>query len=403
VKRGRDKTVIRRVPSSPGKRPHVTVVVPTYNYGHFLAECAGSVLTQRDVDVSLLVIDDCSSDDTPRVTAELAASDPRVSVIRNERNRGFIASINVGFERLESEYVVKLDADDLLTPGSLARATALLEAHPDVGFVYGRPHHFSGPVPPRTESRTRSWTIWSGRAWVAQRCRSGTNAISQPEVVMRTALLRRALPIRRELPHTSDLHLWMQLAAVADVGRINGPAQGCYRIHDASMQRTVHAGVLFDLRARRDAFDAAFAAEAGALAGAEALYDRVRRTLAANAVDRACRAYDRGRTEREPIDDYVAFAIDVWPHARELPEWRALNRRQSVGADRAPRHPRFFADSIVRRVLEEAALWRWQRTGELGPSITDLNRVLQRRRVRGAKASVTAIASRPISAGDDRR
>ena len=64
---------------------------------------------------------------------------------------------------------------------------------------------------------------------------------------MRTAFLRRALPIRAELPHTSDMHLWMQLAAMGDVGRINGPAQGYYRVHDASMQRTVNAGTFFDL------------------------------------------------------------------------------------------------------------------------------------------------------------
>jgi glycosyltransferase involved in cell wall biosynthesis len=183
----RAKRVIRRVPSSPQKRPSVTVVVPAYNYGRFLCDCARSVLTQRDVDVELLIIDDCSTDNTPSVTAELAASDARVSVIRHEPNHGQIPSVNEGFERVETEYVVKLDADDMLAPGSLARATSLLEAHPRLGFVYGRPHHFSGRAPPPTDSPTRSWTIWSGREWVARRCRNGNNVISQPEVVMRTA------------------------------------------------------------------------------------------------------------------------------------------------------------------------------------------------------------------------
>jgi hypothetical protein len=340
-------------------------VVPAYNYGRFLTDCARSVLTQRDVDVRLLIVDDCSTDDTPRRTAELVASDARVSVICHEHNRGHIPSVNEGFERVESPYVVKLDADDLLAPGSLARATALLEAHPEVGFVYGRPRHFRGSVPRPTESAARSWTIWSGRDWVARRCRSGNNVISQPEVVMRTALLRRAAPIRRELPHTSDLHLWMQLGSMGDVGRINGPVQGYYRVHDASMQRTTHSGVLFDLRARRDAFDSVFAAEAGALPGAAELHDTARRTLAAAALDRTCSDVDRGRTGVDSLEDVVAFALETWPAARQLPEWAALERRRSFGAERAPRHPRFFARAVARRASVEAARWRWARTGEL--------------------------------------
>jgi hypothetical protein len=189
------------------------------------------------------------------------------------------------------------------------------------------------------------------------------NAISQPEVVIRTAALRRIGAIAAELPHTSDLHTWMRLASVGDVGRVNGPVQGCYRVHDASMQRTVHAGVLFDLRGRRDAFEAALVAQSGRLQAANDLRIAVRRKLAAKALDRACRAYDRGRTAQEPVDELVAFAVDVWPDAQLLPEWRALERRRSVGARRAPRDPRFVVAALARRMREERWRMRWLRTG----------------------------------------
>ena len=369
------KRVHRNVPPAPRKRPLVTVVVPAYNYGRFLVDCATSVLTQRDVDVRLLIADDCSTDDTPLVTDGLAASDPRVSVIRNERNKGHIPTVNEGLALVDSEFVVKLDADDLLTPGSLARATALLEAHPEVGFVYGRPHHFSGPVPSLRDSTTRSWTIWPGEDWVAARCGSSANVISQPEVVMRTALVRRAGFFCSDLPHTSDLHLWMKLASRGDVGRINGPEQGLYRVHPASMQRTVHAGIMLDLEGRRDAFDAALASRAGA----DELRRVARQTLAVRALDIACRAYDRGRTNGAesarrlprsrprpglPVDDLVAFALDTCPEARQLPEWNALEHRRSVGAGRAQLHPRFFAEAVTRRVSEQLCRWHWLRTGE---------------------------------------
>ena len=358
------RRVRHKVPSAPCKRPLVTVVVPAYNYARFLPDCANSVLTQRDVDVKLIIADDCSTDDTPRVTAELVASDPRVSVSRNERNKGHIPTVNATMALVESEYVVKLDADDLLTPGALARATALLEDCTDVGFVYGRPRHFSGLVPKLPDSSTRSWTIWPGADWVAARCRCSANVISQPEVVMRTALMRRAGLFCSDLPHTSDMHLWIKLASMGDVGRINGPAQGLYRVHDASMQRTVHAGIIADLEGRRDAFDAALTAEAGALPKAGELHKTARRSLAVTALDLACRAYDRGRTPEKPVDELVAFAVEICPEARQLRAWAALEHRRLVGAERAQRHPQFFADAVTRRISEELGRQRWLRTGE---------------------------------------
>lgn len=359
----RAKRVQRRVPSTPVRRPSVTVIVLAHNYGRFLRDCAESVLNQRDVDVELLIMDDCSTDETPEVTDQLAAH-PGVTIIRNQRNRGQLATLNDAMARVTSEYVAKLDADDLLPPGSLARATALLEAHPRVAFVYGRPQHFIGPVPQRSESPTRSWTIWSGESWLAARCESGYNVISQPEVVMRTSFVRQVGPIREDLPHTFDMHLWMRLASVGDVGRINGPAQGLYRVHEASMQRTIHAGIMVDLNGRRDAFAAALTPPPAAVPDAAELHAMARRSLAVAALDEACQAYDRGHTGQKPVDELAAFAVGVYPEAWTLKEWRALAHRQAVGAQRARHRPDFLLDAISRRLSSELARRHWLRTGE---------------------------------------
>jgi len=357
------RRVIRRVPSTPRRRPTVSVVIPAYNYARYLHECVASVLSQRDVDVDAIVVDDGSTDETPSVTRALAV-DARVTVIRNQPNRGHIPSVNIGLAEVTGDYMVKLDADDLLAPGALARATALLEAHPAVTFVYGRPDNFSGATPAARDAAARSWTLWTGGAWVERRCRRGTNVISQPEVVMRTAALRESGPVREDLPHTSDLHTWLKLAALGDVGRVNGPVAGYYRVHDQSMQRTVHSGRVLDYNGRRDAFDAAFAGPVGELPDAARLHDAARRALAAAALERACRAYDRGRTDEEPIDDLVAFALETWSQTRTLPQWAALERRRVLGAARVPRHPRYVARAVVRRASEELGRRRWLRTGD---------------------------------------
>jgi hypothetical protein len=341
------------------------VVILSYNYGRFLGPCAESVLSQTDVDLKVMIMDDCSTDETPEVCRRLAASDPRVEVIRNSRNRGQIPTMNDAFGRVESRYVVKMDADDLLPPGALARATALLESHPDVSFVYGRPLHFSGAVPEVRATSVRSWTIWPGSEWVAARCRSGANVITQPEVVMRTGSLHCAGPVNEKLDHTFDMHLWLRLALFGDVGYVNGPVQGLYRVHDASLQRTIHAGLMLDLDGRRDAFAALFSDSAAVPADAEQLHEQARRSLAVTALDYACRAYDRGRVDEQPVDELISFALAVSPQTRQLPEWSALQHRQSVGAARAVRHPRFFADALTRRISEELGYRNWLRTGEL--------------------------------------
>lgn len=361
--RRRDRRTVRNVPSAPERRHDVTVVITSYNYARYLEAAAMSALTQRDVDVRLLIVDDCSSDGTAEVTARLS-EDPRVSVITHVANLGHIPSVNEAFSLVESEFTVKLDADDLLAPGALARSVALLESDPGIAFVYGRPLHFEGSPPPIDDDDTASWSIWKGATWLGRRCADATCVISQPEVVTRTSFLRRALPVREDLPHTSDVHFWLQLAALGDVGRINGPVQGLYRVHDQSMQRTVHSGALFDLEGRRDAYAAAFAGPAGDLVGAEELHATARRRLAVLSLDLACRAYDRGRTDSQPVDAYRSFALEVWPESASLPAWRALERRRELGPDRAARRPRAYIDAAGRRAGDSFSRWRWQRTGE---------------------------------------
>ncbi len=104
------------------------------------------------------------------MAAELARSEPRIRLICHEQNKGHIATYNEGLAMVESDYVVLLSADDLLVPGSLARATALMEAYPSVGYVYGHPVDFTDE-PPEVPTEVKSWTIWSGSEWIRKRSR----------------------------------------------------------------------------------------------------------------------------------------------------------------------------------------------------------------------------------------
>jgi glycosyltransferase involved in cell wall biosynthesis len=355
----------RRFPLAPAPRqsPRVSVAVTSYNYGRYLADCLDSVLAQEGVDLEAIVVDDASTDETAVIAERYAQRDSRVTLIRHEENQGHIATFNDGLRAASGDYVLKLDADDMLAPGGLARAAAVLDERPEVGLAYGRPHHFEGS-PPRLAAETATGcVVWPGRDWLAERCRTGRNCISNPEVLVRRSLLEQHGYCDARLPHTFDFEMWMRLAAVSDVARLEGAVQGLYRVHGASMQRTVNSGAISDHGGRRDAFDVVFAGPASGLAGAEELHARARERIARQALDYASHAYDRGRADREPIEELVELALETWPDSTSLPEWRGLARRRRVGERYAHRLPPFVAKAALRRVRNERRWARWRRHG----------------------------------------
>src|SRR5690349_19117269 len=291
----------RRLRAQPlPSRPSVTVVIPCYNYGRYLSTAVKSVLDQPGVAVEAIVIDDPSTDGSAEVVRELAAAEPRVRAILHRRNFGHIATYNEGLEQATGDYVVLLSADDALTPGALARATALLDAEPSVGFAYGFPVVFD-EEPPAVRTDVRSWTVWGGLEWIELRCRKGENCIHCPEVVMRTSVQHAIGGYDPALPHSGDLEMWLRAAAVADVGRVNGPGQAYYRVHQASMQRTTFAGHVADLEGRLEAFRAVLVGPRARLDRGEELFATARRTLAIGALRYARLAYEHGRTDQEPV------------------------------------------------------------------------------------------------------
>ena len=349
--------------STTGPSCSVGVVIPCYNYGRYLRDCATSVLSQEGVDVSVLIIDDASTDNSAAVATDLAA-DPRVEFRRHPVNQGHVHTYNEGLQWVTATYAVVLDADDMLTPGALQRACALLEAHPSVGFVYGHALVFDGDRPcPQPRTTRGAWTIWQGREWFELRCRMTECCIYSPEVVIRTQLLRQVGGFRSELPHACDFELWMRLALYADVGYIAGPDQACYRDHAAGMHRQQFGTVLADLVQVKAAFQLLFQEHGARIADRESLSVVVRRMLARRALRAACREYDQGSENAAAVQALEALAFATYPAAPTLSELRGLQRRKRLG----PRlswllHPfmlmtaqRFFR-ALQRQRLQRAGL-----------------------------------------------
>ena len=307
-------------PVKPRRLGTATVVIPCYGYGRYLSSAVAAALDQPGLDVQVVIVDDASRDDSGDIAEDLGRRHPNVEVIRHDRNQGHIATYNDGLEAAHGDWVALVSADDLLTPGCLSRAAALMTVHPSVGFVYGRARHFSGD-PPTPRLGLEQWVTWRGQAWLSARCRSGNNVIASPEAVMRTSVLRKIGGYRADLPHSGDLEMWMRAATVADVGYVVGPDQALYRQHDANMHTSVfglgapHAQAV-DLSHRWAAFQAVLNGPSRSLPSSRRLETVARRTLAAEALDGAASARGRGLDEVALEFDDLARIIGGHPRAR---------------------------------------------------------------------------------------
>lgn len=336
-----------------------SVVVPCYNYARYLKACVESILCQ-DVKVQVIVIDDCSTDDTPAVGTSLA-KDSRVTFLRHETNQGHIKTYNEGLALATGDYTALISADDLLTPGALKRAQAVFDTHPEVGMVYGHALYFqSNDKLPRARIGEPRVDIWDGCTWIAQRCRTATSCISSPEVVVRTSLQRQLGGYCVDLPHAGDLEMWLRIAAHSCIAYLARVDQAYYRRHSASMQATKFDSVLADLAQRRAAFETLFHAHGHKIEDMKQLREIALRVLAKEALWIACWSYDRRRVDRVCVDDLEAFAKETYPRARSLSEYWGLQWRRRLG----PRWPPILQPMLPSGYihwLKGKMLWRRQR------------------------------------------
>jgi glycosyltransferase involved in cell wall biosynthesis len=112
-------------------QPRVSVLIPTYNYACFLAEAVESVLMQDFQDFELIIVDDCSADNTAEVVKPICARDARVHFSVNATNLGMVNNWNHCLKRARGEYVKFLFGDDKLSdPQALGKLITLLRNNP---------------------------------------------------------------------------------------------------------------------------------------------------------------------------------------------------------------------------------------------------------------------------------
>lgn len=114
----------------------VSVIVVNYNSGRFLKECVDSIFASNE-DVDVIVVDNCSKDDSLTILQSAYPNEHRLQVVKNTANLGFAKACNVGAKRVFGKFLLFLNPDCILEPDAISGMCAVLEAAPEIGMVGG--------------------------------------------------------------------------------------------------------------------------------------------------------------------------------------------------------------------------------------------------------------------------
>lgn len=214
--------------------PVVTFVVPCYKLAHFLGECVDSILAQTYRDFEVLIMDDCSPDETPTVAQSYA--DPRVRHIRNEPNLGHLRNYNKGIELARGQYLWLISADDRLRePFVLDRFVAALDFHPDASFVFCPAMRFN------EQGETGIYGAHGDARRVFRRGEflrflAAGNSVSAPAALARKDYYDRIGGFPLDLPFAGDWYIWARFALDGQVLYLPEPMVS-YRAHANNMTK----------------------------------------------------------------------------------------------------------------------------------------------------------------------
>lgn len=114
----------------------ISVIIPVYNVGELLCQCVESVIRQNDIDCEIIIVDDGSTDNSGTLCDRYAATD-NVTVL-HKKNGGLSSARNAGIDVSKGDYLLFLDSDDYLRPGSLELLSSLIMQEGKYDFIQFR-------------------------------------------------------------------------------------------------------------------------------------------------------------------------------------------------------------------------------------------------------------------------
>jgi hypothetical protein len=208
--------------------PRVSVLMPVYDGGYYLAEAVDSILRQTLSDLELVAVDDGSTDGSAAWLESRAQADSRVIVLQ-VLHGGVTRALNFGLQYCRAPLIARMDADDMARPDRLARQVAFLNAHPEVVAVgsWVRRIDADGDV------------IAVGR-WpeshheIERDLLRGRGGLPHPTSMIRRRALLAVGGYCERFPYAQDKDLWLRLAEQGRLANVPEPLLD-YREHARSI------------------------------------------------------------------------------------------------------------------------------------------------------------------------
>jgi glycosyltransferase involved in cell wall biosynthesis len=219
--------------------PKISVLMPVYNAGPYLAEAIDSILAQTFSDFEFLIIDDGSTDGSGEIVQSY--DDPRIRYLRNERNLGLVDTLNRGIELARGPYIARMDADDISLPERFERQIDFMDAHPEAG-VCGSSFQFFGD---------RDFlAVYPSDYREAYTFLASDSCLGHPTAMIRRKILtEHNLRYESEYGYAADYAFWIRIGQVCGLTSLSEPLL-LYRWHEANMSRVDPSRVNFRNKVR---------------------------------------------------------------------------------------------------------------------------------------------------------
>ena len=223
--------------------PKISVIIPTYNRAAMVCECVASVLATGWMELEVIVVDDCSPDNTEDELKRRFKGERRVCYLRNARNSFQAVSRNNGARAATGDYLFFLDDDNKVDDAIFTELIAVFERHPEAGLVAPLAVH------QRPEKENVIWTLGSDFSrWTSQPRDKGANLPFSPENVTESEYVTTYSPNAFMVPRTvfekvgGFSEYYVAIFEESDLGwRIR---EAGYAAYIASKARTDHYGYL---------------------------------------------------------------------------------------------------------------------------------------------------------------
>lgn len=200
------------------ENPKVSVLIPTYNMGEFLDDSIQSVANQTFQDFELIIVDNCSEDNTEQVVQKYLR-DERIHFFKNSRNIGMYGNWNKCLEYAKSKYIKFLNADDKLSPLILEKFVEILENDSEVSLVTSWREHFGGSYKidqPPHEGKIDGKIALADSFFLLNNW-SYNNWIGEPTSVMFRKKDLWVGGFKAELQWLADWDMWLRLLTAGDL------------------------------------------------------------------------------------------------------------------------------------------------------------------------------------------